>query len=121
MHSGLSENSWEDPTYNPAKTKSEGAISSSESGSDCTFFYQDSIQKLKQKIVIICIFVVKQYNKQMCGVDVVDRHLGKYTDKMRLKEYYELSRIFFESIYYTLFSVSNIHAFRIFATFGTKG
>lgn len=38
MHFGLSDNSWEDATYNLAKTKSEGAIYSSESeDSYCTF------------------------------------------------------------------------------------
>lgn len=33
---GFSDDSWEDPTYNPAKNRSEDAISSSESDVDCT-------------------------------------------------------------------------------------
>lgn len=39
-HFGLSDNSWEDPAHNPAKTESGDVISSSEyeSEDECTFY-----------------------------------------------------------------------------------
>lgn len=45
-------------------------------------------KKINKKTDVPYHVVVKQYNKHMGGVDLLDSHLGRYRNKMRSKKYY---------------------------------
>lgn len=61
MQFGLSEKSWKDPTYNPAKTKRESAVSSSELQDDSTYYIGFMKKKADaNNLYVTSRFVVKQ-------------------------------------------------------------
>lgn len=61
----------------------------------------------KQKVDVTCPTIVKEYNKHMGGVDLLDSHIGRYRIPLRSKKWY--LRIFFH-----LVDVAIINAFLLY-------
>lgn len=64
-------------------------------------------RKTKQNIMVNCPDIIKQYNKHMGGVDLIDSHIGRYKIMMRSKKWYM-------RIFYHLLDISVINAWLLY-------